>query len=151
MMFGDIVQKTGFPWKVLIQQKKIKYVENHFRPSPSYQTLLYTSCRQRDPKVQKTLMFQSSWLDQYNWLVYSASDAGGYCKFLCDCFRLKNSRLSNAVLVNRHFQKFTKSQRQGGCAWTGMDSKIITKSYVTECKLFFARHSDNLKTMLTPF
>ena len=109
---GDIVQKR-VSLESLDPAEKIKYVENHFRPSPSYQHFC-TQVVDKGTQGPKTLMFQSSWLDQYHWLVYSASDAGGYCKFHV-MFPPKNSRLKCSSRQSS-FPKFTKSQRQGGCA-----------------------------------
>ena len=74
---GDIVQKR-VSLESLDLAEKIKYVENHFHPSPPYQHFC-TQVVDKGTQCPKALMFQSSWLDQYNWLVYSASDAGGYC------------------------------------------------------------------------
>ena len=144
---GDIVQKR-VSLESLDPAETIKYVENHFRPSPSYQ-LFCTQVVDKGTQGPKTLMFQSSWLDQYNWLVYSASDAGGYCK-LCVMFPPKNSRLSNAVLVNRPFQNLQKAKGKEGVL-DRHGQQDYHKSSVTECKLFcqaFRQPENHVDTLL---
>ncbi|KAJ8032894.1 Zinc finger MYM-type protein 1 [Holothuria leucospilota] len=108
---GDIVQNR-VSLETLDQAARIKYVENHFHPPASYENYC-TQIIHKGNQGAKTLKFQSLWLDQYNWLVYSPSEAGGYCKY-CVVFPPKNSRLTNAVLINRPFQNLQKAKGKEG-------------------------------------
>ena len=143
-MMLEILSRNGFPWKVLIQQKRSSMWKITSVRLPLTNTSVH-KLSTKGPKGPKTLMFQSSWLDQYNWLVYSASDTGGYCKF-CVMVPPKTSRLSNAVLVNRLFQNLQKAKGKEGVL-DRHGQQDYHKSYVTESDT----ESDNLKTMLTPF
>ena len=146
MMLG-ILSRNGFPWKVLIQQKRSSMWKITSVRLPLTNTSVH-KLSTKGPKVQK-LMFQSSWLDQYNWLVYSASDAGGYCKF-CVMFPPKNSRLSNAVLVNRHLQNLQKAKGKEGVL-DRHGQQDYHKSSVTECKLLcqaFRQPENHVDTLL---
>ena len=60
--------------RALVDQEKYYLLKNHFRPNSPYRfpSRLYGS-RHRS--------FQHSWLTQFNGLVYSEIDQGGYCKY----------------------------------------------------------------------
>lgn len=129
---GAIVQ-GGVCLDKLDPAEKIKYLENHFHPSADYQHF-HTQVIKKGNQPQKTLRFQSSWLETYNWLVYSPLDNGGYCKF-CVLFPPKNTRLSTAVLVNRAFQNLQKAKGQFGVL-DQHEQRDYHKNAVTEGKLF---------------
>ena len=59
-------------------------------------------------KRSKCLSFQSSWLEQYKWLVYSPSQQGRYCKH-CVLFPPKSSLITPGVFVALPMQKYNKA------------------------------------------
>ena len=82
---------------------------------PRLYDIAFSTCnvQKSSEKKEKLFMFQSSWLEQYKWLVYSPSQQGGYCKH-CVLFPPKVSRITPGVLVALPMQKCNKATgRQG--------------------------------------
>jgi hypothetical protein len=60
------------------------------------------------------LTFQHSWLGEFEWLVYSLSQAGGYCKY-CTLFPPKDKRINTVgFLVTSPFQKYSRAKDKFG-------------------------------------
>ena len=51
--------------------------------------------------------FQQSWLDQHNWLAYSESEDGGYCKY-CVLFARDGPIMELGVFINRPLIDFKR-------------------------------------------
>ena len=70
--FSDVVQLKK--QRMLTDQEKYYLLDKHFRPSSSYKfpSIMYSG---------RNRSFQHNWLSQYNGLVYSEKEQGGYCKY----------------------------------------------------------------------
>eukprot|EP00057_Strongylocentrotus_purpuratus_P002048 XP_003723740.1 PREDICTED: 52 kDa repressor of the inhibitor of the protein kinase-like [Strongylocentrotus purpuratus] len=60
------------------------------------------------------LSFQESWLKDYEWLSYSPSQGGGYCKY-CVLFKAKLVKGVLGTLVKTPFKNFSKAKGKEGC------------------------------------
>ena len=102
--FGRIVELKKE--RALVDQEKYYLLKNHFRPNSSYRfpSLLYGS-RHRS--------FQHSWLSQYNGLVYSEIDQGGYYKY-CVLFGRPPHSVSRltATLVTQPLKNLQKASEK---------------------------------------
>ncbi len=122
--FGQVVLLKAK--RSLTDHEKFVLLTKHFVPPRSYKfPSRFVSGRNRH--------FQHSWLEQYNGLVYSESDDGGFCK-CCVLFARAEPGKELGVLVNRplidykratekltdHFQgkKFHKAALQAAEAFT---------------------------------
>ena len=101
--FGQVVQLKSE--RDLTDNEKLFLLRHHFVPSKNYQF---------PAKVisGRTRHFQSSWLDQYNGLVYSELEDGGYCKFCVLFGKCGPSVKELGVLVNRPFTNFKKASEK---------------------------------------
>ncbi|XP_071477426.1 52 kDa repressor of the inhibitor of the protein kinase-like [Diadema antillarum] len=59
------------------------------------------------------LTFQESWLKDYEWLSYSHSQGGGYCKY-CVLFQAKLAKGVLGTLVKTPFKNFSKAKGKDG-------------------------------------
>jgi len=89
--------------------EKYNILQNHYRPDTDTD-LAYHEVRKgsRNCKVS----FQVSWLDDYNWLVYSPSKMGGFCKYCVLFAPSKHSQLN--VLVKAPFLRFKSAKGKDG-------------------------------------
>ena len=77
----------------LTEHEKFILLTKHFIPPRSYKfPVRFVSGRDR--------CFQHSWLAQYNGLVYSESEDGGFCKY-CVLFAVDGPAMELGILVNR--------------------------------------------------
>lgn len=59
------------------------------------------------------LTFQASWLKEFEWLAYSHSEGGGYCKY-CVLFRARLNKGHLGTLVKTPLKKFNKAKGKDG-------------------------------------
>ena len=94
-----MVQLKGI--RKLTDHEKHFLLTKHFIPTRNYKfPARFIGGRNRH--------FQHSWLDQYNGLVYSESEDGGYCKY-CALFAREAPTLELGVLVNRPLIDFKRA------------------------------------------
>lgn len=97
----------------LSNETKAQYLKKHFVPSTSYKFPGETVIKGKDKK-SKTLTFQHSWLSEFEWLVYSPSEEGGYCKY-CTLFPPQDERVSKTgVLVSKPLNRYSKVKGKEG-------------------------------------
>ena len=98
----------------LSDYEKCQYLTNHFDPEPGYQKFVTQTVTRGKNKETKKLVFQSSWLQKYGWLVYSPVAEGGLCKF-CVVFSNENDkRKYHGTFVTRPFTNLVKATGKDG-------------------------------------
>ena len=91
----------------LTDNEKLVLLKQHFVPSRNYKfptRSFHGHCRH----------FQQRWLEQYNGLVYSESEDGGYCKFCVLFGKCGPTAKELGVLVNRPLTNFRKATEKLG-------------------------------------
>lgn len=97
--FGKVVLLKAN--RKLTDHEKLFLLNNHFVPPHSYKfpPRLVSGCNRH---------FQHRWLEQYNGLVYSESEDGGFCKY-CVLFAVDGPAMELGVLVNRPLIDFKRA------------------------------------------
>ena len=85
----------------LTDHEKFTLLTKHFIPPRSYKF-------PARPVSGRNRHFQQNWLDQYDGLVYSESEDGGYCKY-CVLFARDGPTMELGVLVNRPLIDFKRA------------------------------------------
>ena len=75
--------------KSLTDTEKLSALEDHFKPGKGFRFPIRI-------EYGKKQSFNPSWLDNHNWLVYSPSVDGAYCKF-CVLFRTTTEHNSSKI------------------------------------------------------
>ena len=119
--FGKVVELKKE--RALVDQEKYYLLKNHFIPGSLYRfpAVLYGS-RHRS--------FQLSWLSQYNGLVYSESNQGGYCKY-CTLFGQAPhtvARLSG-ILITQPLTNLQKASEKLREHFIGLGSNASPRAY----------------------
>ena len=117
--FGRIL-KLQRNVRPLTDQEKFFALSNHFVPPATF----------RFPYGIQNGSFQLRWLSQYNGLVYSESDEGGYCKF-CILFGNTASSIPPGVLVTRPLTNLQKASEKLREHFTGIGSNCACKYHLT--------------------
>lgn len=119
--FGRILklQRTVRP---LTNQEKFFALSNHFVPPATFRFPIIAYGKQNRS-------FQHRWLSQYNGLVYSESDEGGYCKF-CVLFGNTASSTPPGILVTRPLTNLQKASEKLREHFTGIGSDCACKSHL---------------------
>ena len=100
--FGRIVKlKTS---RQLTTDEKYHLLKHHFIPDKNYNFPVHST-------GNHNRKFQTKWLDEYNGLVYSITDDGGYCKY-CVLFGNCNPSQELSVLVKRPLNNFKKAKEK---------------------------------------
>ncbi len=100
--FGRIVKLMSS--RQLTSDEKYYLLKHHFIPDKTYNFPIH-SIGDHNRK------FQTKWLDEYNGLVYSVSDDGGYCKF-CVLFGNVDSAKELSILVKRPLKNFKNAKEK---------------------------------------
>ena len=79
-----------FVGKSLTDADKLSALENHFKPSKTYRFPVRV-------EYGKKRSFNPNWMDKHNWLVYSPSKDGVYCK-VCAIFGATESDQNSSKL-----------------------------------------------------
>ena len=79
-----------FAGKTLTDADKLSALQNHFKPSKNYRFLVCV-------EYGKKHSFNPNWMDKHNWLVYSPSKDGTYCK-VCALFGVTESGQNSSKL-----------------------------------------------------
>ena len=97
---GKVVQLKAH--RKLTDHEKLALLKRHFVPTRSYKfpSRLFSGHRRH---------FQRNWLDQYNGLVYSESEDGGFCKFCVLFGKCGPTMKELGVLVNRPLTDFKRA------------------------------------------
>ena len=98
--FGKVVQLQAH--RNLTDHEKVTLLKRHFVPTRSFKfpSRLFSG---------HTRHFQRNWLDQYNGLVYSESEDGGYCKFCVLFGKCGPTMKEFGVLVTRPLTDFKRA------------------------------------------
>ncbi len=100
--FGRIVAlKTN---RQLTPDEKYYLLKHHFVPDKNYNFPVHST-------GNHNRKFQIKWLDEYNGLVYSITDDGGYCKF-CVLFGNCDPSQELSVLVKRPLDNLKKAKQK---------------------------------------
>lgn len=120
--FGQVVQvKTE---RKLTDDEKYYLLTSHFNPPSTYKfpSVIHGSQKRS---------FQHSWLTNYNGLVYSEIDQGGYCKY-CVLFGKCPSSVPSfvGVLTTRLLTNFPKASEKLREHFTGIGSNSARKDHL---------------------
>ncbi len=99
--FGRIVKLMSS--RQLTSDEKYYLLKHHFIPDKTYNFPIHIGDHNRK--------FQTKWLDEYNGLVYSVSDDGGYCKF-CVLFGNVDPAQELSILVKRPLKNLKKAKEK---------------------------------------
>ena len=94
--------------------EKSKYLSEHFKPDKNYQSYVKQTLIRGKTKQKKVLTFQTSWLENYGWLVYSPAVGGGLCKYCVMFSSNKDSRKYAGALVTKPFTNLVKATGKDG-------------------------------------
>ena len=110
--------------RALTDQDKYFLLTSHFTPDATYKFPLVSHGRQNRS-------FQHRWLSQYNGLVYSELDKGGYCKY-CVLFGQAPSSVSNltGVLITRPLTNLQKASEKLREHFTGVGTHAARKYHL---------------------
>ena len=78
-----------------------------------YQGTEFATCEVTKNGKRIQLKFQESWLKEFEWLSYSESQGGGYCKY-CVLFQAKLDKGYLGTLVKKPFKNFSKAKGKDG-------------------------------------
>jgi len=131
--FGCIVKLMSS--RQLTPNEKYYLLKHHFIPDKTYNFPIH-SIGDHNRK------FQTKWLDEYNGLVYSVSDYGGYCKFWV-LFGNVDPAQEFSILVKRPLKNFKKAKEKLNDHFSAREQKnhlaavekAITFSSVQEKKI----------------
>ena len=120
--FGRVVKLQKE--RELTDQETFHLLTDHFYPNTSYKfpTVLYG---------KRNRSFQHSWLSQYNGLVYSETDLGGYCKY-CVLFGKAAYSMSSftGTLITSPLTNLQKASEKLREHFTGLGSSTARKYHL---------------------
>lgn len=74
---GHVNDVSYFINRALTDEERLKVLHNCWSPPKNYQFPLIEKFKDKKLKLK----FQYQWLDRFNWLVYSETEQGGFCKY----------------------------------------------------------------------
>ena len=114
--------------------ERFQVLTNHFKPEKGTK-LAYQQVKKSDKTWN--VYFQTSWLTEVPWLVYSPAREGGFCKYCRMYGHISKGTLG--VLVKSPFTRFSKAKGKDG---------ILTKHVKTE---YHQTASERAKAFIATF
>ena len=68
----------------------------------------FTTIKVKKKGREVSLTFQSSWLQEFDWLTYSPSQEGGFCKYCVQFGQISKGYLG--ILVKKPFKNFSRAK-----------------------------------------
>lgn len=123
----------------VLDREKIKYLTQHFRPNYTYE-MPYMEGKRKDTKEgSRKRYFNLSWLEEFEWLVFSPAKKGGFCKYCFFFASIAKGFLRTLVKTPFLNFKFAKGKKDG--VLTLHDAADYHRQAVTQAKLFLAAYS----------